>query len=304
VAKTIIYPGGDWGLHARGWYRALKAQNKSDNTARIYMYAVRQLGDWALAQPEPLDASDITPDHINAFMVELINKTSAANGHTNYRALRTFFKWLVDVEEEIDRSPMDRTKAPDVPEQPVPIVSDDGIGSLLKVCVGKDFESLRDTAIIRLFDDTAARLSEAVLLVDDVDLDADMIRVLGKGRRLRTIPFGPKTGTALTRYLKARRRHKFADRPELWLGLRGPLTPDGVKQMLKRRGQQAGIDNMFAHRLRHTFAHNWQARGGNETDLMRLMGWKSEQMLRRYGASAADERARQAHRTMALGDRV
>ncbi|WP_246018652.1 hypothetical protein [Saccharothrix australiensis] len=51
MSKTITHPGGDWGLHARGWYRALKAHNKSDNTARIYVYAVRQLGDWALAQP-------------------------------------------------------------------------------------------------------------------------------------------------------------------------------------------------------------------------------------------------------------
>ncbi|WP_246018653.1 hypothetical protein [Saccharothrix australiensis] len=57
--------------------------------------------------------------------------------------MRTFFKWLVEVEEEIDRSPMDRTKPPRVPEQPVPIVSDDGVSGLLKVCSGKGFESVR-----------------------------------------------------------------------------------------------------------------------------------------------------------------
>jgi hypothetical protein len=98
--------------------------------------------------------ADVKPLHIHAFIVELMDRTSAGNAHTNYRALRTFFNWLV-LEEEVDRTPMDRTKSPIVPEKPVPVVTDSAIKMLFTSCQGKDFISLRDTAIIRVLFDTA-----------------------------------------------------------------------------------------------------------------------------------------------------
>jgi integrase len=130
----------------------------------------------------------------------------------------------------------------------------------------------------------------------DLDLWRREITVRGKGGRPRVVRIGHEAARALDRYLRARSKHAQAWRRELWLGVnnRGPMTANGIYQMIARRGRQAGVD-AWTHRFRHHFSHTWLDRGGAEGDLMELNGWSSPQMLRRYGASARSARARRTY---------
>lgn len=135
----------------------------------------------------------------------------------------------------------------------MPVLPDEAIKALLKAC-GKDMPAGRDTAIIRLFlAPGGLRLSELTgLTLDDLDLDNHVVLVLGSGRRPRAVPFGAKTGSALTRYLRVR---PAAATTALWLGPQATaMTTSGVGQMLKRRARQAGLGHIHPHQHRHTGA--------------------------------------------------
>lgn len=310
--------------------RSLRAQHKAPKTLEAYLAAVDQFitflddpppGDAAelLAQRPVEDENDIRPAHVEAYIAHVLEHRKPSTAVNRYSGLQQWFRWMVKQPDlELAVSPMANMERPFIPEEYPEIVPVQNIKAILKTCNLKEFAGVRDAAIISLFCDTGLRLAELAGLmavevlngvrVPSVNLDTNDVYVMGKGRRPRTVAFGDTTSVAIDRYLRARAKHKQKDRPELWLSgqarYKGAISAHGIRQMIDRRADEAQVPHIHPHQFRHTWADGQKRSGLSEEDLMRQGGWRSRVMVNRYGAAAAEERAREAHRRHSFMDQI
>jgi site-specific recombinase XerD len=291
-------------LHPRGSFiRHLAADRRTPATRRAYNAAVAQLEAFLVERGLPTAVTELTPDHLEAFIVSLHQRGMRSTTIlARHHALSRFFGWLV-AENELATSPMASIPAPAARLPEPQVLTGEEVAALLASCDGDEFEYLRDTAIIRLLLDTGLRATElAALQLDDLDLDSQTAYVAGQGRVPRAAPFDLPAARALERYLVARALHRRAHLPDLWLWRRGRLTDRGVDLAVRHRGRLAGLRNLHPQRLRHTYVQQYLADGGSGRDLMRLVGWKSRQLVGRYQTGTLAERPQAEW--LRLGDRL
>lgn len=135
---------------------------------------------------------------------------------------------------------------------------------------------IRDAAIAELFYSSGLRLAELVgLRLIDLDLDDGMVRVTGKGGRMRVVPVGSRARKALRQWLGTRRLLAVPGQEALFLNRRGrPLSARGVQLRLRRWGLVTGSagQRIHPHLLRHSFATHMLENSGDLRAVQELLG--------------------------------
>jgi site-specific recombinase XerD len=284
------------------WQLTLAAEHKSPKTIKHYIGGAQTWLRWC---ENTGTTPELTKSNVQEFIAGLLAAgAQPGTARARYAALRRFSAWLAK-EGEISTDVFRDMTPPALDAKITNPLSDDELKDLIGVCAGKDFRSRRDEAIIRLMAETGMRAEECVsLTVDDLDLLRGKALVRrGKGAKGRIVAFGAATAAALDRYKRTRSLHKLANTQAFWLGERSNVFGyHALYRAVVYRARLAGIDDMHPHRLRHTAATRWLAAGGSEGGLMAMAGWSSREMIDRYTAATASERAADESRRLNLGE--
>lgn len=241
-------------------------------------------------------------NHVRFFLLEVQQRCKPASLKSYYGCVNRLFNWLVD-EGALEQNPMFRMHPPRVPKQLVKPFGRQDIADLLTLC-DNSFLGLRNRAIILTFLDTGLRLSElANIQFQDMDLNREIIKVMGKGARERMVRIGKETQKAILRYLLRRSDNL----PCLWVTEeRRPMQGRGIQIMIRRLGQRAGLKNVrcSAHTFRHTFGTSALKLGADIRAIQSLLGHSTLTMTMRYVSTVDSEQAVKRHKQFSPVDNM
>lgn len=266
-----------------------QARNLAPGTLRFYRQKLYPLVDY-LKRLGVVMADDVTTAHLRLWLVHLQEHAHTPGGvHGFFRAAKAFFTWLMR-EGILTHNPMARVKAPKVPMEPLPPVTPEQIRAMLNVCPLKTLIGARDRAILLSLWDSGCRAGEFIgLNVEDLDLDSGALLVrCGKGRKPRVTFLGRKARREVLRYLRLRGAVGGGD--PLFAGGKGQrLRYESLRDIVRRRAQEAGIEAPPLHAFRRGFALDSLRNGADVYSLQRMMGHSDLAVLRRYLAQTQDD---------------
>jgi integrase/recombinase XerC len=286
-------------------------RNASPYTLTKYRCDVEQFRNFLTPPGEnTLALAQVDHQIIREFVSSLYDrKLQKASVARKLAALRTFFKFCVR-ERITHQNPPKLVSTPKLPKRVPRVLTADEIGAFLdkiaagvpvgvsgkkrkpsaKMRLGEQLMLKRDRAILELLYSSGLRVSELVGLdIGNVDYAGQMLRVLGKGRKERVVPFGTKARYALQAYWPLRDNILAAprikvDAQAVFINGHGTrLTTSSVRDIVKKYAKLCNIDwTLHPHSLRHAFATHLLADGADLRVIQDLLGHVSLSTTQRY----------------------
>lgn len=274
--------------HVEAFLEALRMRAVSEHTLSSYEFDLQDFESFLKLRGVEFESIDhvVVRDFLGHLYERGLEKTSIAR---KLACLRTFFRFLVR-DRRLTSNPAELISSPRLPKKLPSPLQESEAALVVEVPNGDSLKDLRDRAILELLYASGLRVRELAGLNDEnIDLRQQLVRVFGKGRKQRVVPFGDFAARALTSYLEERDRAGAAE-PEddgqvpVFVSLRGRrLSVRDVQRVVeKTRMRLPSGRRLTAHTLRHSFATHLLERGADLRAIQELLGHSSLATTQKY----------------------
>ncbi|WP_431029463.1 tyrosine recombinase XerC [Lysinibacillus sp. LZ02] len=251
-------------------------RNFSVHTVREYEADIQQFLAF-LKQEGVMSLAEVEYLHARLYVTKLYDDNMARTTISRkISSVRSFFRYL-NREVDLDDAPFRSLYHPKKEERLPSFFYEEELQQLFLVSSGDDEKSIRNMAILELLYATGIRVSECVSIeLNQLDFYYSILRVMGKGRKERIVPFGQYAHNALLRYITEVRPKlmKTKEHQRLFVNMRGgELTARGVRHILSEMMEEASLHSkIYPHMLRHTFATHLLNNGADLRTVQELLG--------------------------------
>lgn len=253
-------------------------KNFSPHTMKAYRTDIEQLISHLAESSKLKDIHQITRKTMRSYLSSMLgygySKSSVAR---KLSSINSFFKFLC-AHGILNSNPANGLHTPKSKRELPSFLGEHEIADLMVLLNRSTTLELRDASILELLYSTGIRASELIgLNIHDIDLHSDIIRVKGKGRRERVLPYGRPAKKALTQYLERRSELNPKETQAVFLNRFGRrLSTRSLQRIVKKYlARVASIRRKSPHTLRHSFATHLLDRGADLRAVQELLGHKS-----------------------------
>jgi integrase/recombinase XerD len=268
-----------------------------DRTIIWYRWMLCRYQDWLTETNHTFDTVGLL--QLQEFTVTMRNQYSPSTASQMATVLITFYRWCAE-SKLIAEDPTKKFKKPKVPDTIPSIVARSYVQHMLNKIRPIVWTDHRDRCLNLLMFSTGLRVTEVVeLRLDSIDLDAKRITVLGKGGKLRIQPISDQLAPVLWQWLNTHRpqAQDEAGKPLPWLFfaasgrsyVRGPVTSQGIRDILRRCAEAAALDWKSQHAYRHGFAVDLLKKGASTRLVQKLMGHANIETTEKYLKLSPDD---------------